>query len=129
VRLARSLGYNGGVSDEIKIDDGSGVWPPADFTGLWEVYWPNRRLKYRADYIDGETHGLVTCWRDNGEIAQIGTSQHGKCVGIWFDYWEDGGKFKETEYQDADNFIVRWYDPDGSIHREDRWVNGREVCS
>lgn len=111
----------------IKIDHGDGVWPPDDFTGLWEVYWPNRQLKYRAHYINGEEHGKVTCWWENGNLAQTGVREHGVCKGIWPDYWEDGTKFKETEYQDGDNFVVRWYDGDGNLERADIWVDGEEV--
>ena len=111
----------------IRIDDGGGVSPPGGYTGLWEVYWPNKNIKFRANYVDGETHGEVTCWWDNGNLAQTGQSDHGACRGIWSDYWVDGTKFKETEYQDNDNFIVRWYSPDGEIERVETWEHGEEV--
>jgi antitoxin component YwqK of YwqJK toxin-antitoxin module len=96
-------------------DDEHDVWPPDNFTGEWAFYWPNRQLKYRALYLNGETEGEVLCYWGNGQIAQRGISDGGQCRGIWTDYSEDGTKFKETEYRDNRNFTVRFFGLHGDI--------------
>ena len=115
------------ADNDIRIDHGDGVYPLEDFTGIREVHRPNMHLKYRATFVDGKSQGVVTCWWDNGVVAQTGYCDVGICKGIWPDYWEDGTKFKETEYQDSDNFVVRWYDSGGNIKRIERYVDGEEA--
>ena len=116
------------VTRPLMIDyDDAGIHAPDDFNGLWEVYWPNKQLKFRANYVNGQEHGEVTCWWENGVVAQTGLSEHGVCKGVWADYWESGIKFKETEYQDGDNFVVRWFSPDGKITDIDLWKDGEEL--
>ncbi len=104
--MRRSKKDKGGI--RIDYDD-EGLIPPDGYTGVWEYYWPNRQLKYRANYVNGETHGEVTCWWDNGGLSQVGWSEHGICKGIWTDYLEDGTKTLETEYVDNDTFTTRGY--------------------
>lgn len=113
---------------EILIDDGEHeIWPPADYTGEWSFYWPNGAIKYKAIYLGGEPEGEVICYWDNGQIAQRGVSDCGMCVGIWEDFWEDGTKFKETEYRDNHNFQVRWYGCDGELTRIEEFENRIKV--
>ncbi len=112
---------------DIRIDyDEEGLYPPEDYCGVWEVYWPNRQLKYRACYVDGKENGEVKCWWENGILAQSGWRDHGECRGLWTDYFEDGARYKETEYRDNDNFVVRWYS-NGTIDRTEVWKEGRHM--
>jgi hypothetical protein len=100
-----------------RIDYGDGLYPPDNFTGIWEVYWPNGRLKWRSFYKNGKAEGEHLCLLDNGVIAQNGQNINGECVGDWFDYWEDGQLFKRTVYKDAKNFNVFWYDNTGKVSK------------
>jgi antitoxin component YwqK of YwqJK toxin-antitoxin module len=113
------------MSDQqIRIDDGDGIEPPENYTGEWTTHWPNRKLKYRALYLNGKTEGEVLCCWDNGQIAQRGVSDAGVCRGVWTDYFEDGRKFKETDYRDNSNFTVRYFGPDGDVLRTEVWQDG-----
>ena len=112
-------------NDELRIDHGEGVYPPDDFTGLWEVCWPNENPKFRGVFRNGEPDGISTCWWENGQISQTGRSEAGECKGVWSDFDEDGEKFKETEYIDSKNFSVRWYE-DGEVRETECWVDGIE---
>ena len=49
-----------------------------------------------------------------------------QCIGIWSDYWEDGTKFKETEYYSQGNFDVRWLTEDGRVRELEVVRKGRE---
>lgn len=111
-------------SSKIRIDyEDEGLAPPDDFTGLWEYYWPNMQLKFRANYIDGKEHGEVTCWWENGVVAQTGRRECGTCKGIWTDYKPDGTKSLETEYEDGDNFVKRWYSG-GKVNEVEEFRDG-----
>ena len=72
------------------IDDGSGAYPSGDYTGTWEVYWPNGQLKYIADIIEGKEHGTVRCYWDNGQLAQVREMDRGAHDGESTDYYENG---------------------------------------
>ena len=113
------------MKTELLIDDDErDVWPPDNYTGEWAFYWPNRQLKYRALYLNGETEGEVICYWDNGQVAQRGISDGGQCHGIWTDYLEDGTKFKETEYRSKGNFTVRFFDLHGDIKSSYEYRDG-----
>ena len=98
-----------------QTEDDDMVWPPDDFTGEWVVEWPNGRVKFRSLYLKGKEEGDHVCYWSNGNLAQKGYTQDGECVGIWSDYWEDGTKFKETEYFSPGNFDVRWLTAAGQV--------------
>jgi antitoxin component YwqK of YwqJK toxin-antitoxin module len=116
------------MDDDILIDyDDEGLYPPDGFTGVWEVYWPNRKLKWRAHFLNGVEDGRHTCWWDDGRLAQTGICEHGECKGVWVDYHTDGSKMKETEYATRGNFVVRWYDNEGAISEVQTWVNGVQI--
>ena len=111
------------MSDDIRIDyEDEGRGPPEGFTGLWEYYWPNRTLKFRGHFVNGQPHGSQSCWWDDGRLAQTGVYEHGKCKGIWVEYLPEGPKFKETEYNDSGDFVIRWYDGNGSLYKTDRFA-------
>ncbi|MCP3927197.1 MAG: hypothetical protein GY714_31955 [Desulfobacterales bacterium] len=41
-----------------KNDYGDGLYPPDNFNGVWEVYWPNGKIKNRGNVINGEEEVL-----------------------------------------------------------------------
>ncbi|NOX98714.1 MAG: hypothetical protein GXP30_03115 [Verrucomicrobia bacterium] len=92
-------------------------WPDDDFTGEWIVEWPNGQIKFKSRYIDGDEEGEYRCYWANGKFAQKGVNKNGVCKGLWEDFWEDGRKFKETYYDNSDNFTVRWLDEQGNVER------------
>jgi antitoxin component YwqK of YwqJK toxin-antitoxin module len=105
--------YNQLFRKHLRIDDyGYGLYAPKDFNGVWEVYWPNGRLKFRAEYVNGKEEGWTRCWWDNGKLCQEGVNEAGECVGIWTRFLEDGRKFKEEEFYSPGSFDVRVYNGD-----------------
>jgi len=98
-----------------QTDDDDMTWPADDFTGEWVVQWPNGQVKFRSLYLKGKEEGDYLCYWSNGNLAQKGDSQDGECIGIWSDYFEDGTKFKETEYFSPGNYDVRWLTVDGQV--------------
>ena len=108
------------------IDETDGVWPPDGYTGKWAYHWPNGQVKYRANYVSGKTNGEVICYWEDGSIAQRGISEAGECRGVWTDY-RFGCKFKETDYADNKNFVVRFFWPDGRVMKTQVWANGQCV--
>ena len=111
----------------IRIDDGSGdIWPPDNYTGEWAFHWPNGQMKYHAWYVNGKREGEVICYWEDGSIFQEGVCVDGECRGIWTDY-RFGDRFKETDYADGDNFVVRFFDFDGSVMLTKVWKNGKVV--
>jgi antitoxin component YwqK of YwqJK toxin-antitoxin module len=101
-------------------------WPPKDFSGEWIVEWPNGRVKFRSLYLHGKEEGDHLCFWPNGKLSQKGQNLDGDCIGVWSDYWEDGTKFKETEYYSPGNFDVRWLTQDGRIREIETVRVGRE---
>ncbi|HZE72359.1 MAG TPA: hypothetical protein VE135_22845 [Pyrinomonadaceae bacterium] len=73
------------------------LWPDESYSGLWEVYWPNDVIKFRANFLNGQEEGECLCFWDNGKLAQRGFRVGGHCVGIWTDYSYDGAKTLEGE--------------------------------
>jgi hypothetical protein len=114
-------------TEPIRIDDGDGVWPAKDYTGPWACHWPNGQVKYRATYINGKRHGRVICYWEDGTIAQEGTCEADECRGVWTDY-RFGGKYKETDYIDGNNFTVTFFNPaDGRVVSRQVWKDGRQI--
>ena len=108
------------------VDTGGGVFPPDDFTGTWEVYWPSGQLKYRAKIIDGKEHGIVRCYWENGIVAQLTEMEHGQVNGRWIDYYEDG-TLKRSAFCREGRFDGVWhkYYSTGDPWEEVTWKEGK----
>jgi antitoxin component YwqK of YwqJK toxin-antitoxin module len=91
------------------------IWPGEDYTGEWVIEWPSGALKFTGFYVNGQPHGPSRSYWENGQIAQTGENAEGQCIGLWEDFLEDGQKFKQTLYEDASSFIVKWLSKDGSV--------------
>jgi hypothetical protein len=111
----------------IDHDDNEPLLPPAGFSGEWVVHWPNRRVKFRGHYLNGVRQGEQTCYWKNGRVAQTGRAENGDCVGLWIDYHASGRKMKETDYQRTDDFVIRYFNPDGNLIRTESFVKGERV--
>jgi antitoxin component YwqK of YwqJK toxin-antitoxin module len=109
-----------------ETDEDDMVWPSANFSGEWVVEWPNGKTKFRSLYLEGKQEGVHLCYWSNGKLAQKGQNHDDQCIGIWSDYWEDGTKFKETEYYSQGNFDVRWLTEDGRVRELEVVRKGRE---
>jgi antitoxin component YwqK of YwqJK toxin-antitoxin module len=109
------------------IDYGDGTYPPEDYNGIWEVYWPNGKIKYRSTFINGKEEGYCNCYWDNGNIAQTGEMRDGKCIGVWTDYSYDGFKSLEGAYGENGNegiWLSFW--DNGNVMSEREYKNGMQ---
>jgi len=118
--------YNQVFRRHLRVDYGDGLYAPDNFNGVWEVYWPNGKLKFRTEYVNGKKEGWSRCWWENGKLHQEGICEAGKCVGIWTSFWESGVMFKEEEFYQPGSFDVRWYDGD-TLLKVQRFRNGVEI--
>jgi antitoxin component YwqK of YwqJK toxin-antitoxin module len=114
------------VKKKRQIDDGENeVWPDDNYTGLWEIYWPNLVIKFRANYVNGQEEGECLCFWDNGNLAQRGVKVEGHCDGIWTDYSYEGRKSLEGRYvnRQKEGAWTSFWD-DGSVMKEEEYLNG-----
>lgn len=109
-----------------KSDTDDMIWPPDNFSGEWIVEWPNGQIKFRSLYLEGKQEGEHLCYWTNGNLAQKGQNLADQCIGIWSDYWEDGIRFKETEYYSKNNFDVRWLTESGHVREIEVFRDGQE---
>jgi antitoxin component YwqK of YwqJK toxin-antitoxin module len=108
------------------IDNGKReYWPDEDYTGLWEVYWPNGVIKFRGNFVNGKEEGECLCFWDNGNLAQRGTKVNGECVGVWTDYSYDGAMTLEGEYgESGQHGLWKSFWHDGIVMTEEEYVDG-----
>lgn len=112
---------------ERRVDDGSSdmLCPPKGFSGVWEVYWPNGALKFRAVYRDGKEEGECLCLWENGNPCQRGLKVAGECHGVWTDYDHDGNKTLEGEYGPRGKCgIWKTFWPNGCLMYEEEYEDG-----
>jgi antitoxin component YwqK of YwqJK toxin-antitoxin module len=81
-------------------------------------------MKFRGVYVNGKEEGEHICYWENGQIAQQGHFQDGKCIGVWEDYHDDGTLQKRCLYKGSRNFDQTWFNPDGSVRDIYTFVNG-----
>lgn len=111
----------------IDDDDAEDIWPDDGYSGIWEIYWPNGVVKFRANYVDGKEEGECLCYWDNGNLAQRGVKVGGECDGIWTDYDYEGYKTLQGRYVNGkqEGLWVSFWD-DGSVMKEREYVAGLE---
>ena len=76
-------------------------WPPDDYTGFWEIYWGNGKLKSRGQLVDGVQCGIHLCLWEDGTLCQIGYLEGGSSVGLWTDCYPGGMKQLEGNFTDG----------------------------
>jgi len=91
-------------------------------------FWDNGQRRRSISFRDGKPHGTAVAWYRNGqkalEVAFVNGKRHGPVHG-WF---PDGSDKLKGEF--ADNWPALrwvWWQEDGSVWRETRFVGGRQV--
>ena len=108
-----------------RIDYGDGVYPSEHFSGLWEVCWPNGKVKYRCNFVDGKEDGTCHCFWDNGNLAQTGEMRAGRCVGEWVDFDYEGIRSLEGIFgEDGKEGVWLSFWSNGKIMFEREYKNG-----
>jgi len=57
--------------------------------GRWVTWHPSGRRRLTVDFVDGEPHGLILAWTDEGEPVSRGRMERGKAIGEWT-IWRGG---------------------------------------
>ncbi|MEN9358997.1 MAG: hypothetical protein RL095_532 [Verrucomicrobiota bacterium] len=115
--------------ETLRVYDDS--YPADDFSGIFEAYYPSKKIKFRSAYRNGVEFGQAICYWENGQIAQIGENDdEGKGVGRWVDYDEDGRISKEVNYLSGKLHGPRIvYYKDGSIMSQELYSHGKRLDS
>ena len=93
---------------------------PDNYTGYWEVLWPNGKLQYRGHFIDGAEVGQQVCYWEDGTIAQVSwRDPAGNPRGTTASFYPDGDKQTEEiwehESRHPGTFVRRAYDANGDV--------------
>ena len=51
--------------------------------GLWESYYDNGQLYFKANYVNGKEHGYWESYYDNGQLFYKGNYVNGEPHGYW----------------------------------------------
>ncbi|WP_177760732.1 tetratricopeptide repeat protein [Flavobacterium sp. I3-2] len=92
--------------------------------GEWIYYYPNKVLRSKNNYTNGEENGLRTAYLDNGSLDYIAQVSNGKMNGLYKDYIND--KISYTAYYKDDLFhgpLTSYY-LNGNIKGETFYVDG-----
>ncbi len=112
------------------FEDRDSIIPPDNFTGVWEVLWPNGVICSRTCFLKGAEHGPFLCLWHNGNLAQVGMHLNGKSLGVWTDYREDGSKMLEGVYgSKGREGVWLWFGPDGEVKEEIHYRGGKKIQS
>jgi hypothetical protein len=66
--------------------------------GAWASYFPDGALRSRTHYEAGVEEGPTEVYHPNGTTYYTGRYRHGKAVGEWLFYNEDGVPVKRAMY-------------------------------
>ena len=81
--------------------------------GLFQVKWPNGKLKYEWEYKDGKrADGISKGWWSNGKLKQTQTWKNNTRNGLWT-MWYPSGQKKEEEPNRSGlrhGLSISWYD-------------------
>jgi antitoxin component YwqK of YwqJK toxin-antitoxin module len=73
-----------------------------NWEGLVIYYYPNEKIKEKANYKKGKLHGIRRVFHKTGELQEQGKYKEGKREGIWKVFYKNGkikekGKYKNNE--------------------------------
>ena len=107
------------------IDHGEGAYPREDYTGPWEVYWPNGQLKWCAKFVNGKEQGEHICYWENGNLAQKCEMRDGHTISKCIYYHPNGVKSREGYCSEGGyNGIWTSYDATGKTMSQENWKDG-----
>jgi antitoxin component YwqK of YwqJK toxin-antitoxin module len=90
-------------------DSGSGVYPDAEFHGIYEEYWPNGKLKYRGEFeaLRKRVGQHVAYW-ENGFVKEISYWLDGWVCGTVSRFYENGVRDEELHYGERGSRTRAW---------------------
>lgn len=103
--------------------------PPPNFTGSWNNWDQDGRLKSTYLYTRGKRDGAYVVYTPTGDVLSEGQYKAGQLDGLQKIQMEDGSR-TEIPYVNGNREGIEksWY-PDGAIAVEAPWVNGEQEGS
>lgn len=100
--------------------------------GLYELFWPNGRPKYRGQFCDGHEVGQHIRFFENGVLAQVcWYDDFGRPRGTTLTFYDDGNKDDEEVYEDDQRrpgtFVNKSYDAQGNVFLRTTYVEFRQL--
>ena len=94
--------------------------------GAWEMFYANGVRRQLAHYENGEKHGLLLRWTEDGRLGQRERYRHGEPHGP-MESWHPNGVPRFSVYYQNGEQCGPWYtwDQNGELVRQKRW----EPCS
>lgn len=78
------------------------------FTGTSVSYHDNGQLEVKANYKEGEPHGLAEVYYDDGQLRAKANYKHGERHGLKEIYYDNGELKEEAKYKDGERL---WHRP------------------
>ena len=66
--------------------------------GSFTTWYPEGQIRVKGSYAEGKKHGISTHWFPNGQKMKIQKHHHGRAVGRWQTYEEDGKLEKVIDF-------------------------------
>jgi hypothetical protein len=94
-----------------------------NYDGESLLYWPNGKLKRKCTFQKGVRHGLDQMWSEEGILADEGSYENGKPVGMHRRYGKKGNLIEEIVYLDGPRFNLRSWDELGELRVDAQWID------
>ncbi len=86
------------------------------YSGTYEQYYPNGKLKTKFNVKDGITDGTYFIYYENGNVQKEVFYKNGMIEGAYKSFYENGAIASEREYKDGYAIAMKYFKEDGSSH-------------
>ncbi|WP_108423681.1 toxin-antitoxin system YwqK family antitoxin [Flagellimonas amoyensis] len=73
------------------------------------IYYPNGKIRERAQMVNGNLHGSYTSYFENGTISTLGSYQNGKQSGEWTQNYQDGNIGRKIRFENGQATYLQEY--------------------
>jgi antitoxin component YwqK of YwqJK toxin-antitoxin module len=93
--------------------------------GAQQQWYKGGQISWQGAFVDGELHGILTIWHNNGQKAKLSHWIRGKSHGTSEFWYKDGQREQEETLIDGQlNGIQRKWWPNGKMREETECVRG-----
>ena len=96
--------------------------------GYWEVYYDNKNLWYKGNFLNGFPNGYWEEYYENGLIYSKGSYKNGEKNGYWEFYYPSGQLYRRGSYKNGkEEGIWEYYYENGQLAYERSYKNGELI--
>lgn len=109
--------------DRVANDGGPGIEYDIPTDGLFQVHWPNGKLRYEWYYKDGKrADGVSRGWWPNGNLKQAISFKDGKWDGLYDERYQNGQHWRERTFSKGRlaGTWTEWYE-NGQMKSHGSW--------